>query len=92
MSNNHNNEPILFDSLSQRDKRSLIFHLLYASESNDYQVNIESLVDNLNRGYDLDIPINNDLVKTAASVIDQRETLDNYLRSSPHRGLSRNSS
>jgi len=64
------------NSLSQRDKRSLIFHLLYAAESNDYQVSIDSLVDNLNRGFDLDIPLDSDIVKTAAAIIDERNSLD----------------
>jgi transcription antitermination protein NusB len=68
------------ESLSQRDKRSLVFHLLYAAESNDYQASIDSLVDNLNRGFDLDIPLNSDIVKTAAAIIDNRQKLDDIYK------------
>jgi hypothetical protein len=32
-----NLEPILYNDLSRRDVRSLIFHLLYAAEAFDYQ-------------------------------------------------------
>ncbi|MEX0940386.1 MAG: transcription antitermination factor NusB [Candidatus Babeliales bacterium] len=65
-----------FESLSQRDKRSLIFHLLYAADSYDYQVSLESLVDNLNRGFELNIPLDSQIVTTAQNIIDNREALD----------------
>jgi len=71
-----NEQPISFSALSQRDKRSLLFHLLYAAESYDYQASIESLVDNLNRGFDFDIPLDSELVETASKIIEQREDLD----------------
>ena len=80
MSNHNNESSRLFKNLSQRDKRSLVFHLLYAAESNDYQVSIESLVDNLNRGFDLDIPFDSNLVKTAHAVIENRDALDEHYK------------
>lgn len=77
MSNNEkNNSTEWLESLSQRDKRSLIFHLLYAAESNDYQASINSLVDNLNRGFDLEIPLDSKIVTTATAVINNRNALD----------------
>lgn len=63
-------------TLSQRDKRALIFHLLYAMEGYDYQTSMESIVDNLNRGFDLDIPHDGDMVHTANQIITAREQLD----------------
>ncbi len=67
---------IQFASLSQRDKRALIFHLLYAAESFDYQTSLEAIVDNFNRGFNLDIPFNSDVVSTTHAIIDQRDSLD----------------
>jgi len=64
------------NSLSQRDRRALIFHLLYAAEGYDYQANIESLVNNLNKGFELDIPLKSTLVQTAQAIIENRESLD----------------
>lgn len=70
------NQSLDFASLSQRDKRALIFHLLYAAESFDYQISLEAVVDNFNRGFNLDIPLDSDVVTTAQSIIDQRDSLD----------------
>ena len=77
MSNNEkNNSTKWLESLSQRDKRSLVFNLLYAAESNDYQASVESLVDNLNRGFDLEIPPNSKIVTMAIAIINDRDILD----------------
>jgi len=64
-----------YDDLSRRDVRSLIFHLLYAAEAFDYQESLQSLVDNFNRGFDLSIPLDCELVTVASSIIDSREEL-----------------
>ena len=66
----------LFADLSKREKRSLIFHLLYAAEAFEYQTSLESIVDNFNRGFGLDIPLDSDVVQIAHAVIDARELLD----------------
>jgi transcription antitermination protein NusB len=66
----------LFADLSKREKRSLIFHLLYAAEAFDYQVSLESVVDNFNRGFGLDIPFDSDVFLTVQSIIEKRELLD----------------
>lgn len=65
-----------FADLSQREKRSLIFHFLYAAESFDYQVSLDAIVDNFNRGFDLDIPMDSDVVKTAHAIIESQNALD----------------
>lgn len=69
-----------FSDLSQRDKRAIIFHVLYAAESNDYQPSIESIVDNLNRGFDLDIPLDSEVVNTSRPVIEERNALDEHYK------------
>jgi N utilization substance protein B len=64
-----------YDDLSRRDVRSLVFHLLYAAEAFDYQESLQSLVDNFNRGFDLDIPFDSELVTVASAIINSREEL-----------------
>jgi N utilization substance protein B len=65
-----------YDDLSRREVRSLIFHLLYAAESFDYQESLAAIVDNFNRGFELTIPMQSEVVKTAREIIDKRDELD----------------
>ncbi len=74
-----NNRP-LYASLSRREIRSLIFHLLYAVEGFDYTASLESIIDMFNRGYDWDIAPDSDAAKMAQAVIDAREELDELIR------------
>jgi len=67
---------ISYDKLSRRDIRSLIFHLLYAMEAFDYEISLEVLIDNFNRGFDLDIPGDSEVFKITQLVIDARDVLD----------------
>ncbi len=46
-----------YELLTQRDIRSLVFHLLYAAEAFDYQESLAAIVDNFNRGFELAIQI-----------------------------------
>lgn len=65
-----------FTDLNQREKRSVIFHLLYIAESFDYDISLEAIVDNVNRGFNLDIPIDSDVVTVARTITDSRHELD----------------
>lgn len=69
-------EKMRYANLSRRDLRSLIFHLLYAAEAYNYEDSLPSIVDNLNRGFDLDIPFDSEVVQTAQAIIDTRDALD----------------
>jgi|SRR5579872_1466119 len=69
-------ETIAYDDLSRRAVRSLIFHLLYAMDSFDYQESLDALVDNFNRGFDLDIPAHCQVVEIARAIIDNRDQID----------------
>jgi transcription antitermination protein NusB len=69
-------KPIRYAELSRRDIRSLIFHLLYAAESHEYNTPLISIVDNLNRGFDLDIPLESESVRVSQAIIDERDMLD----------------
>lgn len=64
---------------SRREIRSLIFHFLYALEAYDYAVSLESLVDNYNRGFELDIPFDGEVVKTVQAVAAEKKELDALL-------------
>ena len=66
-------------SFSQRDIRSLAFHLIYAMEQFDYTISLEALVDNFRRGYDLDIPADSPAIRIARLAIDKRNIFDEEL-------------
>jgi len=68
-----------FSKLSRRDIRALIFHLLYAIESFNYETSLESVVDNFNRGLKLDIPLDCEVIEIAKSVIKERDSLDKMI-------------
>ncbi|HRN78526.1 MAG TPA: transcription antitermination factor NusB [Candidatus Dependentiae bacterium] len=65
-----------YSDLSRRDIRALIFHYLYAAEAYDYDVSLDAIVDNFNRGFEWDVPLNSEAVEIAQAVIGDREALD----------------
>lgn len=68
------------NDISRRDTRSIIFHLLYAMEGFEYDVSLESVVDNFNKGFELDIPRDCLAVRVTRQVINQREALDEQIK------------
>jgi len=78
-SDKDNSSNFSYDKLSRREVRSLIFHILYAAEAFDYDVSLEAIVDNLNRGLSLDIPIDSESVKIAQQVIGEKDELDKLI-------------
>jgi len=70
---------ISYDDLSRREVRSLVFHLLYAMEGFDYQTELESIVDNFNRGFELQIPVDSEVFRVALGVIEKRDKLDEVI-------------
>lgn len=73
---------IVYNDLSRREVRSLIYHVLYAMESFDYQEPVEDIVANFNRGFDLSIPLDSDVVTISRAVIAKRDELDELVK--PH--------
>lgn len=65
-----------YAEMNRREIRALIFRLLYAAQAHDYQDPLLLIVDNLNSGFSLDIPIDSETVVIAQAVIDEREKLD----------------
>ncbi len=76
----HTQENISYNDLSRREVRSLIFHLLYAMEGFDYQVSLESVVDNFNIGFDLDIPTDSEVFSVAYAIIQDHQKLDEEIK------------
>lgn len=68
------------DTLSARDQRALILHLLYAADSFDYQVSLEAIVDNFARGFDCVIELHSAIVVQTQAIIDAREQLDDQVK------------
>lgn len=63
-----------YATLSQREKRALIFHILYATEMSD--VPLQTTIDNLNRGFDFDMPLDSPEVAVVAAIIENQTELD----------------
>jgi len=85
MANNEQDEerpsgPIAYEDLSRRDVRSLIFHLLYAMDAYEYNVSLETAIDDFNRGFDLEIPMDSEVAHITQAVIDEREALDELVK------------
>jgi N utilization substance protein B len=69
-----------YDDVSSRAARSLIFHILYVAEVCNYDLSIQALVDNLNQGFGLEIPLDSKVVAIAKEIIDERDALDEQIK------------
>ena len=68
------------DSLSARDQRGLILHLLYAADAFDYQCSLEAIVENMTSGFECTIDKHSQLVQQAQAIIDVREDIDAHIK------------
>lgn len=69
-------EPVSVQNLTARDIRSLVFHLLYAIDAHDYDTPLQSVVDNINRGFNLTLPFDHKTVTIARDIVQHRQELD----------------
>ena len=69
-------EHINSSSLTQRQQRSLVFHLLYAVDAFEYEVTLTSVAENLSRGFGYIIAPEDQVFTFAHAVIEKREELD----------------
>ena len=74
LSDKDNFENTWYEKLSRREVRSLIFHLLYAMETLDYDSSLESVVDNYNKAYPDDTRIS-DCIETTKRYLEGNCTL-----------------
>jgi len=68
--------PISYDDLSRRDVRSLVFHFLYAADAFNYEESLESIIDNFNRGFDLNVPLDGEIFNVVTMIINKRDELE----------------
>lgn len=61
---------------SRRDIRSLIFHLLYATEAFDYTVSLTEIITIFNREFETQIPFDGEIFSITQGVVDERIALD----------------
>ncbi len=64
---------------SRREFRSLTFHLLYAMDSFGYDISLEALIDQFNKGFELDIPSEGEVVTMVSGVLKDQQELDIFL-------------
>jgi N utilization substance protein B len=64
------------NSLSQRDQRSLTFHLLYAMDAFAYDVSLEYITQNLMRGFGYEVQPRDKVFQVAGQVIAYRNSID----------------
>lgn len=64
---------------SRRKTRSLLFHILYAIDALDYETTAAEVAEKLNITYETDIPLDGEIVTTAADVAARRLELDQTL-------------
>ena len=69
-----------YETLTRRELRSLVFHMLYAADAYEYQESLLSLVELFNRGFELNIPHDSEVVMMAQAIIDERDALDEQLK------------
>lgn len=64
---------------SRRKNRSLLFHILYAVDAFDYEVDASEVASKLNEEYQTDIPVHGDIVSTVNDIAFKRNELDKTL-------------
>jgi len=68
------------ESLSRRDERALVFHVLYVMESFDYDIPFEGLLENFKRGFSIEIPLDSEVAKISRAIIENRAELDEAIK------------
>lgn len=62
--------------MKMRDQRALALHVLYALDAFDYQVSSNFVVENIGKGFDIDIPLDSDFIKKIDSMCNQKDKID----------------
>ena len=66
--------------IKRREERSLVFFLLYGMDSWGYEISLENLAHNLIQEFHTQIDLNGNIINMAASVIEQRDKLDETIK------------
>lgn len=75
----HLEEKNKYSDLSRRDIRSLILHLLYILNAHDYEVSLNSVVDDIAIGFEFDIPKDSDAFIITQKIVEDKDELDREL-------------
>jgi len=67
-------------SLTQRQQRSLVFHLLYAMDACAYDISLQAIAENLSRGFGYIITPEDAVFQRAHDVIAYRDDLDTEIQ------------
>jgi len=65
--------------LSRREVRSLILHVLYTVNAFDYDISVEAAIDQYNRGFETDLPLDGEIANVVNKIIEKREEFDVFL-------------
>ena len=76
-SSEENDGPI---SYSRTQVRSLIFHVLYALDASDYADTVSQVIDNINYGYDQNVPLDGEVAASVSTIIEHREKIDTIIQ------------
>lgn len=69
------------DSLSASEQRSMVFHLLYAIESSDYQITLDTVIENFYRGFGVIIPRESAVFNQVSNIIKDKANIDEKILS-----------
>ncbi len=67
-------------AISMRDIRSLAFHFIYAAEQFNYEVDLNTIVEEFEKGFHLEIPRDSYAITVAEHTINMREQLDDEIK------------
>lgn len=68
------------NDLSFTEKRSLIFHLLYASDSYNYETTLDAIIENFAHGFNITISKDSFVYNSTLNIINNREELDKKIQ------------
>jgi transcription antitermination factor NusB len=63
-----------------RQRRSIIFHLMYALEAHEYDSSLASIIDTFNRGFEQSIEPHGEEYQIVTAVTEKRQEVDEFLK------------
>src|SRR5579872_1748453 len=64
----------------QRQRRAIIFHLMYALDAHEYDTSLASIIDTFNRGFDQHIEPHGEEYQIVTAVTEKRAEVDEFLK------------
>ncbi len=76
MEDQYRESPLIATELTLTEQRALAFQLLYTLYAFDYDISLQTVVDNYDRGFAMNVPTDSDVFKIVNSVAQDRQELD----------------